>query len=836
MKKRSIVKQIPNMIDLNELRKTCFSTDKQDPEYCMNCLGKLQNQLEELPETAKVSQRIEIITCIAECAFKIRNISLAKTHLEKLVELAYAGNNIQALNLVYNNLGRIALMESNFKGALEYFQKALEQSELVGNREHQAGMCMNLSLVNEKLGNIEQSFKYVQQAIEIFKSLNNHNLMYSAKSNYANSLHKTGYLELALEVKAECLEYFEGAQNIAQVAKEKNSIATIYYDMGRLEEAIAACLESIKIREMLGDEEGIASIWLNLGVFYREYNNLDSAFEYYNKALKYYQKTKNPDSISRCLNNIGNYYLDNKSFDEALKYLLQAREINTEIGNVKGLMVVLGNIAKIYSQHKNDPITALEYMDESIRLANQANDSFAICGMHLDRINLLAMLNRLDEAQNILESTALQIEQNNYTKLFPQLKYITALVHEMSGRLELACHDYKEYGKLLNELQISESKEKIAEMKTRFETEKKEKEAEIYRLKNIELEAKNRQIKQQKNQLQETLDELKRSEIKYNFISEELTRNTGTVLIGHSEIIRNINKMIATVARSDNTNVLITGETGTGKEIIAKRIHQNSNRAEQHFYAVNCSAITESLFESQFFGHEKDAFTGATKTRTGWFEIANQSSLFLDEIGTLSFDQQAKMLRVLEERCIVRVGSHREIPINVRVISATNLNLLDKISSGDFRRDLYHRLAIFVIHIPPLRERKEDIPLLLKHFVVMSSQSLNKKITRIDKNVLPLLMEYDYPGNVRELKNMVDHAVLVAESSILDHDHFAIPMEKAFMTPDNVIIPLDELERNMLITALKQTNYNRVKTAKLLQVDRKVISRKIIKHRIVIPS
>lgn len=622
----------------------------------------------------------------------------------------------------------------------------------------------------------------------------------------------------------------------AKSSPGKNNLASIYDSLGNLEKAIETILESLKIREELGDDPGIAANWLNLGVFYRELGKDEEALGYYEKALAYNRKSGRQQNIPLCLNNIGNYYLDKGEHEKALSYLLEARQLKLEFEDKSELDTLLENISLIYQDKLKDYPTSIIYAREALEVnlhtQNKLNRSRIYQRLAVSHIRL----NQYQEAWDYTESALKIIDEHNYAKLKPDLYLVRAEINEGQGDLLAACQNLKEYNRLLIELHQQENLDKIAEMQTRYETERKEKEAEIYRLKNIELENKNREIEEQKNKLEDTIKQLHASEIRYNFVSEELIRNIGSTLIGRSEIMKNVSKMISLVAKSENTNVLITGETGTGKEIVARSIHCASRRGKQHFYAVNCSAITETLFESQFFGHEKDAFTGATTAKPGWFEIANHSTLFLDEIGTLSFDQQAKLLRALEERCIVRVGAHREIPFDVRIISATNLNLTDRINSGEFRRDLFHRLAIFVINIPPLRERKDDIPLLLKHFLGMAAQAMNKKITRIENNVLDNLLEYDFPGNVRELKNMVERAVLVSDSSALQLEHFNIPLAKQDSGLGEVILPLEEMERELIIRALKASNFNRVKAARLLKVDRKVVERKIIKHGIAIPD
>lgn len=238
-------------------------------------------------------------------------------------------------------------------------------------------------------------------------------------------------------------------------------------------------------------------------------------------------------------------------------------------------------------------------------------------------------------------------------------------------------------------------------------------------------------------------------------------------MVGASTSMRAVYELIQTVAQYD-TNVLIFGETGTGKELVARTIHFQSNRAGKPFVPVNCSALTPTLLESELFGHVKGAFTGAGKERRGRFEVAEGGTIFLDEIGTLSMDLQVKLLRILQERVIERVGSSQPIPINVRVISATNLSLTEVVAKKQFREDLYYRLKVFQIDMPPLRNRRADIPLLAGHFIARFNRLYGKNILGLSDAAREKLIHYYWPGNVRELGNAIEHAMILTNGKIIE--------------------------------------------------------------------
>ncbi len=327
---------------------------------------------------------------------------------------------------------------------------------------------------------------------------------------------------------------------------------------------------------------------------------------------------------------------------------------------------------------------------------------------------------------------------------------------------------------------------------------------------------------------------LKEVEASNTLLSKELHANIGQRLIGKSSAIKDIVDLMSKVAKSYDTSVLITGESGTGKELIARGIHYLSTRNKRYFHSVNCSAIPESLFESEFFGHTKGSFTGATEDKKGWFEISNNGTLFLDEISDMPLNQQAKLLRVLEEKRISKVGSHIEVSVDVRVVAASNRNLENMSEKKKFRFDLYHRLSSFVIHISPLRDRTEDIPILLNYFIQIYIKKMAKSIKTIDKKIAEELIRYSFPGNVRELKNMVERAVIVCEGDELKISHFMFDRNKlkTKASIQDESLNLDMVEQQLIVKALERSDYNKSRAASLLNISWQSLDRRLKKHGI----
>ena len=297
-------------------------------------------------------------------------------------------------------------------------------------------------------------------------------------------------------------------------------------------------------------------------------------------------------------------------------------------------------------------------------------------------------------------------------------------------------------------------------------------------------------------------------------------------MVGQSAIMRRVFDAIETVGPTDAT-VLITGESGTGKELVARAIHHASPRKFHPLVVIHCGALTETLLESELFGHEKGAFTGAQYRKKGKFEIAEGGTVFLDEIGDISLKTQTDLLRVLQEREIVRVGGNQPIKVDFRCVAATNRDLEKAIEEGKFRPDLYYRLNVFRIELPPLRERREDIPMLVNHFVRKFSLQMNKKITRVSPAAMNLLQQQSWAGNVRELENAVERAMVVAQEPEIRESDFAF---KAAPVPNGVPRSLDEIEKAHILRTLESTGWNQTRAAEILNIDRVTLHHKLKRY------
>ena len=297
-------------------------------------------------------------------------------------------------------------------------------------------------------------------------------------------------------------------------------------------------------------------------------------------------------------------------------------------------------------------------------------------------------------------------------------------------------------------------------------------------------------------------------------------------LVGQSAALRKVFEAVETVGPTDAT-VLITGESGTGKELVARAIHAASMRRFHPLVAIHCGALTETLLESELFGHEKGAFTGAQYRKKGKFEIAEGGTVFLDEIGDITLKTQTDLLRVLQEHEITRVGGNQVIKVDFRCIAATNKNLETLIEDGRFRPDLYYRLHVFHIELPPLRERREDIPLLVDHFVRKFALAMNRRITSVSADAMNLLRAQPWPGNVRELENAVERAMVVAQEPELRESDFILKPQPIAESSDK---SLQEIERTHILRVLDECGGNQSRAAEVLDIDRVTLHHKLKKY------
>jgi len=319
------------------------------------------------------------------------------------------------------------------------------------------------------------------------------------------------------------------------------------------------------------------------------------------------------------------------------------------------------------------------------------------------------------------------------------------------------------------------------------------------------------------------------------YLKEELEEKYKDVqIIGNSKVVKEVLSTASRVAKTKST-VLIRGESGTGKELVARAIHALSDRGDKRFVPVSCAALPETLFESELFGHERGAFTGAIKRREGRFELADGGTLFLDEVGDIPLETQVKLLRVIEFQEFKRLGGKETLKVDVRIISATNQNLEKKIREKSFREDLYYRLNVISIFIPPLKERKEDILLLVDHFIKKANQKCGRSIKGITPEVKDIILNYDWPGNIRELENVIERGVVLSRTEVIDKTdlpYHGLVSDKSFRYTPSASLSLKDMEKDHILRVLKEADWNLNKSAEILGIHRNTLRLKMKEYGI----
>lgn len=328
---------------------------------------------------------------------------------------------------------------------------------------------------------------------------------------------------------------------------------------------------------------------------------------------------------------------------------------------------------------------------------------------------------------------------------------------------------------------------------------------------------------------------------KVEYLSQELeNKYIYNGLIGRSQLMKDVYKFIDRVKDVD-TSVIITGESGTGKELVARAIHFSGKRKKERFEEINCAAIPESLLEEELFGHKKGSFTGAIEDRKGKFEIANNGTIFLDEIGDMPLSLQAKLLRVLEQKEYTSIGSNEKEKLNIRFISATNKNLKELVQKGEFREDLYFRVNVIEIKLPSLRDKRQDLPLLFNHFIQKYNKELNKNVKGLSREVEKLLLDYNYPGNVRELSNIIEYAMVLSTTDIIEIEDLPEEVKKSkkpvirdnnIYLEDLVGLTINEIEKKIIEASLIRNAGNKKKTAEMLGISDKGLWNKINRYKL----
>ncbi|MCD4817775.1 MAG: sigma 54-interacting transcriptional regulator [Candidatus Cloacimonetes bacterium] len=606
-----------------------------------------------------------------------------------------------------------------------FAKEALELALKISNETDKAEILQKIGNIFHNLSKHNESNNAFLQALNIYEKL-------SEKINIVNCYYYIGLNYSRMVDVKKALEYliltFNATSETEKPEFHINSamyIGRLYMEFGDFKKAFEYLFYSLDYNKKINNKWNIAETYSKIASGYNLLELYDKALEYHLKTIEILQEMNSKEIIlSVIYNDIGITYMNSKNYEFALEYFNKSL---TEFDHCSTTPYSLSNIGLIYSDQQKYNL-ALEYHLKAYEAAKDFRDEYITPYIQLNLATVYSKLKEYEKAYKYLNKSIDSAEKQ-------KLKTMLQKVYKIAKNIYFETKNYKEA----------------------YEYQKK-----YYELK-VNIISKNKSTDFAENKAKQL------SEVNESIDSDD--QKDYPKIIGNSKEMKKIFTLLNMVSEH-NVNVLITGPTGCGKELIAKEIHKKYKK-NSPFIAINCSAIPDNLLESELFGYTKGAFTGAVKDKKGKIEMANNGTLFLDEIGDMPLSLQAKMLRVIQERTITPLGSTKVISVSMRIISATNKDLAEMIKNGEFRQDLFYRIKVIKINIPALKERKHDIPLLVNHFIRKYNKKFEKKIKSVSINALNYLLSCEWQGNIRELENEIERAVLLSTEDILNIELFA---------------------------------------------------------------
>lgn len=767
---------------------------------------------------------------------------------DKLVEMKNVGR-VKKLTIL-NEILHVCYQNRDTK-IYDYFDKFLESFEEYIDFDPNIDFEMKQEFTNS----FEILFRFINNSnnIPLFKK---YFQIYLAKDKWivdevaiANLYQCFGYMfslqgnnKKAISFLKKSLELIESSGNNCVIPGRFTNLGFIYENIGDFEKAESLYLEGLEFAKNNNYENAIKLAYAALGRLFLARNDYDKAIQYFRESLYLFNDSiKNMDKVAIMLN-LASAYSQQKKFKEAITYFLEIKIEWVKQTNSDLYQAIELNLSNAYIGIKNY-ISAesllLEILKKNVNRPN--NEVNVSCFINLGLI--YTQTNQPKESINQFTKALEMVLKSRNERPLQVIYYNLGIIHKKIGEYDKAIGYYlladeltkKQKNKfhLINILQdLSECYHSIGKF---------EKALNILKESNIL----QRKYDKEQQEIEKTLQENKLidSGTKKNylftnnnsFISNELSSKIGVAIIGKSEIMKKIVEQAMLSSKNDSVSILLLGESGVGKELIAKLIHFSGNRSQYDFVDINSASFTTELAESTLFGHEKGAFTGANFKHIGYFQTADNGTVFLDEIGEMPLHIQAKILRVIENKSISPVGSSKNIKVNFRLICATNVNLEKYVEKGLFRFDLLNRINTIIIKVPALRERREDIPILIEYFIATISSKLNQKKPMITSKALDLLYNYNYPGNVRELANILERLILFCQNNKIEAKDVILGKQKTKKTLSNreyKTLNLIENEKTIIIEALEQAKHIKSKAALLLGISPYALRRKMVKFNI----
>ncbi len=620
------------------------------------------------------------------------------------------------------------------------------------------------------------------------------------------------------------------------------NIGFAYMELGDLKKAQAYYERSIVLNRKLGNHEVLIQTYNKMATGLVKQELYKRALEYYMLAWRMSIEYKVEKVKGRIILNIGNCYRNLQEYDKAFEYYSKGQDELEKLGDKQMLAVLFINLGVVY--HKtNDLANALKSYFKALKLYTELNMFWQRGTLYNNIANIYFGLNQVKKAMKYYMKALESIHKEENPQLYALLNINIGSCERISGNYSTAEEYIKRGIDILKEHNL---KTHLGEAYRNLSYNSAERgdfeDAYGYLLECVRYYERvydftsHEDISNIKKRYDILNTQYENLQERCELLNADLQQQVGHQLIGKSQQIRDVHDMAMRAAMHPDVNVIIYGESGVGKEIISRIIHHASVRKDAYFCAINSSAISENLFESEFFGHVKGAFTSADCDKRGFIQQANRGTLFLDEITEMPLDFQAKLLRAIEEKKIIRVGDSTPIDVDFRVIASTNRDIHQVVEDDQFRYDLLHRLNTIEIYIPPLRERPEDIIVLMWHYIDLIGKKLNREPSNITEGFIEKFRSYSFPGNVRELRNLIERAIILADDRILNESiaRKILPVKEVKNNLASIEVRqnlnLDENERELVKTALDRSKWNQKKAAELLGISQNAIFRKMKKY------
>ena len=713
---------------------------------------------------------------------------------DKFFKLSYPEN----FELIYNEIMKLIDFDNQKASDLTLFAK--KEAEKSGSSKYSDLFIFIDLSINMDLLNNADTVNTLTILIRKAKKSHEFHLLAKYYNLKANLYSRQGKLYYSY------LYYWKAIKNILKGEKPELAyiiyinLGYLYNKLGYYQNALDLLMMAFESLKDLPNKTSLGNVYCVTGYTYYNLNKLNKANEALNNSIEIKNKQNSVLTIAICQIHQAEIFIQNKDYNKAenlLETIISTLKTGSSFYWLSDALIWQA-IVKLKLNKFDDYHSIITEAENLFKKSNQIEDLIKIQNVKSDYYYLT---NNTAKSLELLNQSLIIAKENSLRVLSLETINKMIMVFTSLNNFEKAFHLQKEMYQIKSLIENEKTRIKLAKFKSEL------------------------------TEFQKKLDYFSTQS---TILSSELKKITEKELIGISKKIRDVYDKTVNIAKYENVNVLITGESGTGKEIIASIIHYSSNRKNYAFIPVNCSAIPEQLIESEFFGHKKGAFTGAVSNKTGLFQAANQGTIFLDEIGDMPISVQAKLLRVIEEKKIKKIGEDKEIPLNFRIVAATNKNLAKEVEKGNFRLDLYHRLSSTQICIPALRDRAEDIPHLINYFLENLSLDMKIKKPYIDEKIIQKLCSYDYPGNIRELKNIVETLLIHSTNGNIQLNNInflSLKNSNKNLTgfTDEQVFDLEEIENKYIDLALKKTNYNKTHAAKLLGISRDTLIRKLKK-------